>query len=111
MTVDEYMEQHKKETKEKSDLCLNCLACCKKFGVPMSYETYASDKKFYQFRSEKVIPLIPGIAVLLVLNDTCKFLTDKGCSVYSDRPDACRIYDGRKDLIMREKCKWNCLTH
>lgn len=45
--------------------------------------------------------------VLLKMADnseaTCPYLTDEGCSVYSDRPDACRSFPVEHGLFMNEK--------
>lgn len=37
-------------------------------------------------------PYFPTVKLKLTENNTCPFLSDDGCTVYSDRPSACRTY-------------------
>ncbi len=37
-------------------------------------------------------PYFPALMLKLAENEACPFLTDEGCSVYQDRPSACRTY-------------------
>jgi len=40
-------------------------------------------------------------------NKTCIFLTDSGCSVYSDRPDTCRLFPMEKGILYGSETKKN----
>ena len=84
-------------------LCLECLECCHVIAVP-TFLRGDRFKEFYTKRGFRVM-MHQGLS-LVVLRSTCPHLTDKGCSIYEQRPQVCREYDGRKDPIMRYICKW-----
>jgi len=46
----------------------------------------------------------PEVMLKMAENEekTCPFLTDRGCSVYSDRPDACRAFPLERGVIFQE---------
>ena len=72
-----------------------------------------------QFLDEYVdIVLRPGAyfpEVLLSMAEnefrTCKFLTDAGCSVYPDRPDACRKFPIEQGVIFDDRMKIRQVFH
>lgn len=37
---------------------------------------------------------------------TCLHLSPAGCNIYDLRPKTCRDYDGRKDILLKDICKW-----
>jgi len=66
--------------KIKQELCVKCRKCC------------------------MTILHMPNVKDPL----PCPHLTDKGCSIYERRPQACRTYDGR---LEREDCLWHTLSN
>jgi len=103
--------------KEKSRLCLSCLECCKwlRFdcGIEERFMGQVEEMTaFYQMRGcrTRVVRDVKGVYLLCVLiPQTCKYLTPKGCRIYPNRPDACKRYDGTKDIMMADLCKWRKL--
>lgn len=93
----------------KSELCLQCLKCCKQisFMVPASGEALA----YYKVRRIKVrlIPLSSEMWVTVPY--VCPHLTDKGCDIYEDRPLACSVFDGLKQETTRDFCLWKELKN
>jgi len=62
--------------------------------------------EFYKARGfdVKIIQDIPHIAI----DNPCPHLDlEKGCRIYATRPKWCRLYDGRFDPFVRDKCLWN----
>lgn len=89
---------------EDSDVnCGNCEApCCKGIFVPLLTEKEFFSGKYPikvidvpEFKDK--LPSAENIIGLAVLKNGCIFLKDNKCSIYEDRPKACRIYDCRKD--------------
>jgi Fe-S-cluster containining protein len=61
-----------------------------KNGLKISSDQFLDDYTIIRPRPKRLIPL-----VFLKMNDqdkTCPFVTKKGCTVYQDRPWACRMY-------------------
>jgi Fe-S-cluster containining protein len=79
------------------------MECCKvvTFDVPL----YTGTLEFYKARGLKTVYVNKHI-VKVVVPHVCKQLTDKGCMIYSQRPLACKLYDGTKDFILKDKCLW-----
>lgn len=93
---------------QKSKLCLSCQACCKLSYVEVSQSlnnqanlTFLAFKGFQFFES--------NLHLFLILKSPCKHLSPKGCKIYSERPVACKTFDGRKDPWIGEICKWSKL--
>ena len=93
--------------KEKSDLCLTCLACCKALAIPTPYVySNAEFKEFYRVRGCGIVPVTGEEFSLVWLRIACPHLTIEGCDIYEDRPEWCKKYDGRLDPLMKDICKW-----
>lgn len=93
------------DTSRKQELCLQCQECCKVLGVPSPFPIdYAAGREFYERRGCKVVN-VEGRLVVAV-ESRCPELTSFGCRSYDNRPEWCRLYDGRKDAILRDKCLW-----
>ena len=95
------------EIKEKQDLCLACLKCCKELW---KHTVFANDSlgsiEFFEARGHVVEPSPQGVLVIK-LKEECPHLTEKGCDIYENRPYVCKIYDGRKD---HPECLWHTLN-
>lgn len=90
---------------KKQHLCLTCLECCKNLAIPFDYHKLSEDEiKFYKMRGIEFITT--NKSPYMIFNLPCSMLTDKGCSIYKDRPKICREYDGREVPFMKYKCKW-----
>ena len=101
------MKQSEKSTekkKTKNDLCLECLECCKKLKIPVGRFLDFNARDFYNAREIDIIFSPNEEMLMFVLPHTCPKLTPEGCSIYEDRPLACRVYDGRTDPVV--DCKW-----
>jgi Fe-S-cluster containining protein len=73
--------------------------------VPAAYRPdYKEALEFYKTRGCKLV-YADGL-MLVAMEYVCPHLTPEGCSIYEDRPDWCRQYDGRKDPVVAEKCLW-----
>ncbi|MFW2366477.1 MAG: YkgJ family cysteine cluster protein [Desulforhopalus sp.] len=60
-----------------------------KNGLKMDSEQFVRDHTFL-VKAEN--PFFPSVKLKLSEDDSCPFLTTEGCSVYSNRPSACRTY-------------------
>lgn len=89
--------------KRKSDLCLRCLECCKVLLFRVQADKLTVE--FYETRGFKIYRPAPGLHFVEVPYE-CQHLTGFGCKIYPERPEVCRIYDGRKHPVMKTKCLW-----
>ena len=89
---------------KKEKLCVACQACCKVFYVPTKISA-TKEYIFFTLRGCKVKNYKGNQVVVVPL--PCPHLTPKGCSIYSERPDICKEYDGTKDPLMKHKCLWD----
>jgi Fe-S-cluster containining protein len=76
--------------------CNRCLSCCKNMDVPVDpYESARLARHLgistSQFRQEFTRDNL-GNMLAHQENSDCVFLGENGCTVYSDRPLACRLY-------------------
>ncbi len=106
------MSTRKKLQSEKDTIKFEChpevscfTRCCKdadmylypydiirmKNNLGMSSDTFLEKYTFQAFRDN---PFFPSLMLKMADNaeKTCQFLTDKGCSIYEDRPFSCRAY-------------------
>jgi len=93
----------------KQELCLRCMECCKVIGIPSIYNPeYDQMIHFYTIRgcSIKKGGLDNSVAIVVVPYP-CPELSPLGCKSYEDRPLWCRLYDGKIDPVVRDKCLWN----
>ena len=90
--------------KRKSQLCLQCMACCQQLNLPILRAPHKDVIAFYETRGLNVQVLDNIIYILL--DHTCAQLTGFGCKIYAQRPRACKDYDGRKDPFMKDRCLW-----
>ncbi len=83
--------------------CEGCEApCCKGMLIPL-----LTEKEFFSNaypikvidipELKKDLPNSQNVIGLAMLKDGCPFLKGSCCSIYQDRPKACRVYDCRKD--------------
>lgn len=89
--------------------CSKCDApCCKGIGTPLlTEEEFLSGK--YPIRVvdipelKKELPNTENVIGLAMSKNGCFFLKNNRCSIYNERPQACRIYncktDDRKDVV------------
>jgi Fe-S-cluster containining protein len=89
--------------KTKSELCLECLACCRVVKIPIG-EGFIHDVawEFCNARGFEII--LEGGVNFVVIPHVCQHLGDDGCKIYEDRPVSCRRYDGRTDSAVN--CLW-----
>jgi len=78
--VDEIVHRLYEEIAPQID-CLNCGNCC------LNLRPLATNKELSRFVEPKDIE-----AFKYLESFPCKFLKDKKCTVYSDRPEECRSY-------------------
>lgn len=86
-------------------LCLECQKCCKVIVFPTNYKDEPDVRHFYETRGMKV-RWDDRWGLLIMVDHQCPHLTERGCNIYSKRPDVCRRYDGRKDPFMADECAW-----
>jgi len=85
-------------------ICENCEAiCCKGIKIPLLTEKEFLSNK-YPIRVidipelKKELSNVENVIGLAIWeNNPCFFLKNNRCSIYENRPKACRIYDCRKD--------------
>lgn len=63
------------------------------------------DHEWNRVREVELVTVVKGNAFLRT-EKHCRYLTDYGCAIYNTRPFVCRVYDGRLDRGMSDKCKW-----
>lgn len=102
-------QKTKPELTEKQQLCLQCLACCKSllFKVSAARESL----EFYRARGIRILhpSNLTGNFFYVEVPHVCKHLTSKGCAVYDNRPESCRVYDGRTNVLTKDICLWSRL--
>ncbi len=96
----------------KGIACFN--ACCKNIDITLTpYDILRLKKRLNmtsgEFLNAYTVPFemekdgIAGVKLKPVDNGTaCRFMTDEGCSVYEDRPTACRYYPVAQLSIRRQ---------
>lgn len=82
------------------------MECCKTlaFSLPKKSLTKQT-REFYAARGSKFKK--QGKIIWVVVPSICPNLTAFGCKIYSQRPVACRMFDGRNFPFMDGICKWN----
>ena len=92
----------------KSELCLECLECCKSltfmFGSEKRDAVSKMTMEFYATRGCTVHNIEEMFFV--EVPNKCPHLSAFGCAIYAERPMACRLYDGRKHPVIRQRCLW-----
>jgi Fe-S-cluster containining protein len=75
----------------KFNNCQDCTKCCEnKMFAPLILDDI---KKVYKYFPILVIFLPkPKIVIPLALNSLCPYLKDNKCTIYDNRPPACKIY-------------------
>lgn len=73
--------------------CGSCVACCKLLSPYLTPEEISSGKYPISLING---PNGPVVALYRNINGGCSMLKDDKCSIYEDRPFACRQYDCRK---------------
>jgi len=90
--------------KLKSELCLKCLRCCKILKLTFEAPPSPMMTEFYKVRGCKVGYDAENRYFFLAIPYTCPQLTENGCAIYENRPQACKDYDGRFDCTV--DCMW-----
>lgn len=90
----------------ENKICIACQECCKwlTFQVQIPDQLIKDYIKVYNSRGCRVHS-IGNNALAVMVPSICPQLTSFGCKIYRDRPKLCRLYDGRKDSLMRDFCK------
>ena len=72
--------------------CGDCSKCCesKFFLAPLILEDFDKVKPYFEIRAVKLDEIIP--VMILVEDEVCKYLENGKCSIYENRPPACKIY-------------------
>jgi len=72
--------------------CGDCFKCCgeKFFLAPLILEDFDKVRPYFEIRAVKFDEIIP--VMILVEGEVCKYLEDGKCTIYDNRPPACRIY-------------------
>ena len=91
-------------------ICIGCQECCR--YVTFTINFYSNPERdnlseFYKVRGFTVIKHADSIEVMIP--SACPELTKYGCKIYSSRPERCKVYDGLKDPLMKDKCGWKDL--
>ena len=89
--------------------CLKCGECCKwlTFSVSIPPNMFARYLNYYKTHGCRIIKVKKdqGHIALMVPSVCHKYSFGQGCVVYNDRPQLCRLYDGRNDPNIR--CQMN----
>ena len=86
----------------KSELCLRCLECCKVLTFGFLYNEEMEG--FYRTRgclTHKVEDML-----FVEVDSWCQHLSFLGCTIYAERPESCRVYDGRRHPVLKDRCLW-----
>lgn len=67
-----------------------CITCCKKFGIPSRIPE--EDSRIKAFLKEHGISGRVNDFELSDSENTCPYVTTKGCAIYPVRPFICRLY-------------------
>ncbi|WP_456470394.1 YkgJ family cysteine cluster protein [Caminibacter sp.] len=75
----------------KFNNCENCTECCKnKFLAPLILEDFEKVYEYFPIVIAKLDTFKP--VMLLSTEKECPYLQDEKCSIYEQRPPACKIY-------------------
>jgi Fe-S-cluster containining protein len=93
-------------SKQREKLCIECQLCCKLLAVPSGFAPDAQPeaRAFFKVRGDATV-IVNGILFVIVAKP-CQHLTAFGCAIYHERPRPCREFNGLRDPIMRQHCKW-----
>ena len=92
--------------KKKSQLCVSCQECCKYLVFIMDKKTLTIDHQIlYEARDCEI--LYTNDQVHILLTSVCNHLRSSGCNIYDTRPKLCQVYDGRRDVFFKDRCRWN----
>ena len=80
--ADEALDQQKK--------CLKCRECCEYVEYPVTMLSTEAIEYFI-FRGEQMY-IDPAGVLMVRQHKPCKYLTEAGCSIYENRPEACREF-------------------
>lgn len=91
------------------EICISCQECCKvmTFTLSLPRSTYKYYTSFYRKRGCEVqVQKVTSeqYQVVVIIQSDCPELSPFGCKSYNYRPHFCRLYDGRKDPYMQDKC-------
>lgn len=79
-------------------LCNGCTACCRNPhpGLGAYLRDYEDFRKYKTVWNISPITGQMGRMIEKKSDGSCVYLVDKGCDIYSDRPDTCKEFDCRK---------------
>ncbi|WP_456479144.1 YkgJ family cysteine cluster protein [Nautilia sp.] len=87
--------------------CDECTECCKsKYMAPLVLEDFEKVYKYFPILIAKLDKLKP--VMLLSNSASCPYLENKKCSIYENRPPACKIYPYSPwfgDILLDLSCK------
>lgn len=94
--------------KNLSDLCKKCGKCCQAIVLPVSIPIQKSMMvDWLETRGCSIVNETPD-TLYIQIDSPCPNLvkSEKGfsCSIYADRPEGCRLFDGRNYDFL--KCAW-----
>lgn len=72
--------------------CESCTACCRSIAIQLT------DSEAPQYAHERTEA--DGLVLKKQANGDCHYLIDNKCSIYEQRPQACRVYDCRFRLLI-----------
>ena len=85
---------------EKQKICMECRACCNVIGFVCS-----NDLMEFMFQWGYEIKPLDDKEFVAILHHPCQHITEKGCSIYRDRPSFCRAYFAHDDPALSHLCK------
>jgi len=90
------------EKSKASEICIACQECCRwtTFVLSMPSQMLLDHYKARGFEIK-----IIGDNFHIMVQTVCPHLKKSGCSIYADRPQVCRNYDGRFDPVMCDRCQ------
>jgi Fe-S-cluster containining protein len=89
-------------------ICIRCQECCKWMTFTLDGGRQRDQLiEYYEKHGCRVVTeeKIGWSKVQVMIPYQCPNLTEKGCAIYTQRPQFCREYDGRNDPLLRDVCK------
>ena len=87
----------------KEQLCMKCQLCCKVLHFRIADDILNAE--FFMARGIKVMK-VDNVGSFVEIPCDCQHLTAFGCKDYFNRPVACKMFDGSKNELLRERCLW-----
>jgi Fe-S-cluster containining protein len=97
------MSKNDMTLEQKSELCRKCRWCCEWVFIPLAegvdYIAFYRDVRGLEIKFRNFKPW-------LIIHAPCQHLREWGCSIYKNRPSACKDFDGRNMIFHSDMCKW-----